>query len=116
METKFYTNTTLDLETAEMTINGQHDRISGYLNIWLDARYETKCEAEAIAAKFPKFVKAHTTRLSTLDAAGNRIEVYQISTGFTIPNKSGREHGVVGAVNETGIKRIRAWFKTAATI
>jgi hypothetical protein len=67
--------------------------------------FETLEEAQNFAGQFAKYLKVRATTLSTYDSIGGMYETYQIGTaGMKI---SLRPDATTGAVNETGLKRIK---------
>lgn len=106
----------LDFE-IEPTVEALRDAFNRSTSVTL-LGFNSREEAEALASKFPKYVKTYATTMtssSSHDAYGiyseymgeygsNSYETYGLSISVSAVNE------VTGAVNETGMKRIEKWI------
>jgi len=79
-----------DYETREYTL-----RLDEPMHFEIEAKCATDTEAEALAAQFPKYVKANVRRYT-------RENTVTVEISATL-----RANGANGGVNETGVKRYR---------
>lgn len=74
------------------------------------ARDEVKAEAAAIAAEFPKYVKAVATTVATFRVEDG--DYFSFSEPTVVISAKTAADGVNGGVNEAGVRRIAAARKT----